>query len=139
MGHGGASPGPTGPLRTRSQKGSTTLRCATRLGGRDPRRPRPSPRACARCWTAAWRKFAIEYPCHSATEDAKAIYQTVSGGKFREVRGRRPARDRGPHLGLTVCNPYCVDRASFGPRSLIVRNVSRVWPVGFPAGNRIDG
>jgi hypothetical protein len=39
-------------------------------------------------------EFAIEYPCHSATEDAKAIYQTVSGGKFREVRGRRPARDR---------------------------------------------
>src|SRR5215213_526667 len=66
------------------------------------------------------------HPCHSATEDAKAIYQTVSGGKFREVRGRRPARDRGPHLGLIVCNPYCVGRASFGPRSLIVRNVSRV-------------
>ena len=62
-------------------------------------------------------EFAIECPCHSATEDAKAIYQAVSGGRFREVRGRRPARDRGAHLGLIVCNPYCVGRASFGPRS----------------------
>ena len=68
------------------------------------------------------------FSVHIALVDASGEIVLTNGAwrRFARANGTPPIRDRGPHLGLIAFNPYCVGRASFGPRSPIVRSVSRV-------------